>query len=385
MPKMILSMMVIIGTGFLTTDAMAGKKQAPDALDRVLRSGGITLPSSCQTFKNAKALKARRQVWQKAIKHASKKQPAQLHQWIIGGRKPPKIAIEESTYQRDCMLAQLTAQAAKRKTKLLLDFGASVSPTKSNMRAWAKHIGRTSQRRRIGSRLTKSHIRDAASQSFIWRRKFLFLHPNNFNHISSAAAKTCKLTAGHSWRPKSRRHKYCWQRKLNDHGRQREILTASSAPGISRHHWGTDFDLFNLNPRKYLGKGPYADEYLWMTGNALTHGFYQPFTGPKKLGQHTYIEERWHWSYYPAAKAITNYITNHPKAVSKALFAQWDTFEKKWNGRKKKGADYFGYVKTHWKAYMLKVSPIELSYAPWLPSYWFASPHILIQSGCEHG
>jgi D-alanyl-D-alanine carboxypeptidase-like protein len=56
-------------------------------------------------------------------------------------------------------------------------------------------------------------------------------------------------------------------RALDDNERQFEILQASSAPGISRHHWGTDFDLFDsdMNPE------------LWTVGDHLlinTGGWY---------------------------------------------------------------------------------------------------------------
>ncbi|MCB0654019.1 MAG: M15 family metallopeptidase [Saprospiraceae bacterium] len=83
-----------------------------------------------------------------------------------------------------------------------------------------------------------------------------------------------------------------------------KILLYSSMPGTSRHHWGTDFDLNNLNP-EYFQSGEGARIYQWLTANAGNFGFCQPYSpkGPERPDG--YEEEQWHWSYFPLAKQLT--------------------------------------------------------------------------------
>ncbi len=84
------------------------------------------------------------------------------------------------------------------------------------------------------------------------------------------------------------------------------ILRYSSMPGTSRHHWGTDIDINQLT-NEYFRSGKGAREYAWLTANAAEYGFCQPYStkvGPagRPFG---YEEERWHWSYLPAARPLT--------------------------------------------------------------------------------
>eukprot|EP00029_Vermamoeba_vermiformis_P008116 TRINITY_DN3704_c0_g2_i1.p1 TRINITY_DN3704_c0_g2~~TRINITY_DN3704_c0_g2_i1.p1 ORF type:complete len:245 (+),score=22.16 TRINITY_DN3704_c0_g2_i1:57-791(+) len=77
--------------------------------------------------------------------------------------------------------------------------------------------------------------------------------------------------------------------------RARAILQWSSMPGTSRHHWGTDFDLYSLDNADFnSGKGKVI--YDWLKNNAYKFGFCQPYTAGRTQG---YNEERWHWSYCP--------------------------------------------------------------------------------------
>eukprot|EP01118_Nematostelium_gracile_P009493 TRINITY_DN320_c0_g1_i1.p1 TRINITY_DN320_c0_g1~~TRINITY_DN320_c0_g1_i1.p1 ORF type:complete len:506 (-),score=63.71 TRINITY_DN320_c0_g1_i1:55-1572(-) len=85
------------------------------------------------------------------------------------------------------------------------------------------------------------------------------------------------------------------------------ILTYSSMPGTSRHHWGTDFDLTNLNA-DYWTKTQGLTFYNWLKANAHNWGFYQPYTAERATG---YSEERWHWSYAPLAiPFVRNWVDN---------------------------------------------------------------------------
>ncbi|HNU90329.1 MAG TPA: M15 family metallopeptidase [Spirochaetota bacterium] len=78
------------------------------------------------------------------------------------------------------------------------------------------------------------------------------------------------------------------------------ILEYSSMPGTSRHHWGTDFDLQELN-NSYYETGRGAVLYRWLVANAGSYGFCRPYTAGRKAG---YREEKWHWSYLPLAKRL---------------------------------------------------------------------------------
>ena len=84
-----------------------------------------------------------------------------------------------------------------------------------------------------------------------------------------------------------------------------KILLYSSMPGTSRHHWGTDIDLNQLN-NKWFEDGAGKALYEWMTANAAKFGFCQPYQS-KKTGRTGYEEEKWHWSYRPVAKQLTNF------------------------------------------------------------------------------
>lgn len=79
------------------------------------------------------------------------------------------------------------------------------------------------------------------------------------------------------------------------------ILEFSSMPGTSRHHWGTDLDINDLNDESFVGKGVHRKVYEWMTKNASNFGFGQPYTAKGPDRPNGYSEEKWHWSYLPLA------------------------------------------------------------------------------------
>lgn len=92
-----------------------------------------------------------------------------------------------------------------------------------------------------------------------------------------------------------------WKRysNLSPQERALKILEYSSMPATSRHHWGTDIDINNLNDT-YFNSGNGKLEYEWLTQNANSFGFYQVYTS-KENGRTGYNEEKWHWSYLPLA------------------------------------------------------------------------------------
>lgn len=94
-----------------------------------------------------------------------------------------------------------------------------------------------------------------------------------------------------------------WERKWNnlsgltDIEKAKKILEFSSMPSTSRHHWGTEIDVNNLN-NSYFSKGQGLKEYTWLVENADKFGFFQPYTS-KNNGRTGYNEEKWHWSFKP--------------------------------------------------------------------------------------
>lgn len=82
-----------------------------------------------------------------------------------------------------------------------------------------------------------------------------------------------------------------------------KILEYSSMPGSSRHHWGTDMDLNNLD-NDYFDRGEGKKIYDWLKAHAGEYGFCQPYSAGRL---HGYKEERWHWSYLPVALPLTDY------------------------------------------------------------------------------
>jgi len=101
-----------------------------------------------------------------------------------------------------------------------------------------------------------------------------------------------------------------WERKWgrtqymgwNDFEKAIDILTYSSMPGSSRHHWGTDFDLNSLE-NSYFENVEGLKVYDFMKRCGEEFGFFQVYSS-KDSGRTGYEEEKWHWSYIPISSAI---------------------------------------------------------------------------------
>ena len=97
-----------------------------------------------------------------------------------------------------------------------------------------------------------------------------------------------------------------------------EIITYSTLPGTSRHHWGTDIDIIdNANPQsgdvllaeKFYGDGPSSALRSWMNQNAADYGFLEVYTDhPNRKG---FAHEPWHYTYHYLSKAYLEILTNH--------------------------------------------------------------------------
>jgi zinc D-Ala-D-Ala carboxypeptidase len=123
--------------------------------------------------------------------------------------------------------------------------------------------------------------------------------------------------------------KAIWEAKWNNkyanikdpNVRARTILLYSSMPGSSRHHWGTDMDLNDLN-NTYFERDAGKKCYEWLTAHAAEYGFCQVYSpknaAARKVG---YEEEKWHWSYLPLAK---QYLAQYKTTITYADFAGFE-------------------------------------------------------------
>jgi LAS superfamily LD-carboxypeptidase LdcB len=96
------------------------------------------------------------------------------------------------------------------------------------------------------------------------------------------------------------------------------ILRWSALPGASRHHWGTDVDVYgavHLDPEYQLqltfaetqGDGPFAEFHRWLDGE-LAQGnsdFFRPYARDRG----GIAPEPWHLSYTPLATFFSRHFT----------------------------------------------------------------------------
>ncbi|WP_375057808.1 M15 family metallopeptidase [Zobellella sp. DQSA1] len=105
------------------------------------------------------------------------------------------------------------------------------------------------------------------------------------------------------------------------------ILRWSALPGTSRHHWGTDLDVYDpgllppggklqLEPWEYQEGGYFHPLSQWLEANMGRFGFYLPF-GRDGGGV---AMEPWHLSYRPLAGACAAALT--PALVAEAIRAR---------------------------------------------------------------
>lgn len=101
---------------------------------------------------------------------------------------------------------------------------------------------------------------------------------------------------------------------LSDHEKLHAILTWSALPGGSRHHWGTDIDVydraavhnwggdFSLVESEYLSGGPCHNLSCWLADNMEQFGFYRPFS----VNRGGVAIEPWHLSFKSTASNFEN-------------------------------------------------------------------------------
>lgn len=116
---------------------------------------------------------------------------------------------------------------------------------------------------------------------------------------------------------------------LSDTDKLWAILRFSALPGASRHHWGTDMDVFDraavtldyqlqLTPDECCNGGVFADLHNWLDTYLPTCDFFRPYgVKPNNAESHGVAPEPWHLSYAPAAEAFAQALT--PTALAKIL------------------------------------------------------------------
>ena len=91
----------------------------------------------------------------------------------------------------------------------------------------------------------------------------------------------------------------------------------SALPGTSRHHWGSDVDVYDKNalpanyklqmiPQEVEKGGPFAPFHDWLDDYMnRSNDFFRPYDGDSC----DVSPERWHLSYHPVASTYQQYLT----------------------------------------------------------------------------
>lgn len=96
--------------------------------------------------------------------------------------------------------------------------------------------------------------------------------------------------------------------RLSGKARLDAVLLFSALPGASRHHWGTDIDIYDsnavtdeylprLSPTEYQAGGPFYPMVLWLEQHAAEFGFFMPY----KYYRQGVAAEPWHLSFAAVA------------------------------------------------------------------------------------
>ncbi|GAA60220.1 D,D-carboxypeptidase family protein [Pseudoalteromonas sp. BSi20652] len=148
--------------------------------------------------------------------------------------------------------------------------------------------------KKAGFELTiASSFRDFDRQSIIWNNKFLGIRP-----VFNKQQEIVDLT------------------KLSDSDKCMAIMRYSALPGASRHHLGTDLDVFDkaavsddyklqLTPDEYLQGGPFAPLSNWLDTHLVKFGFYRPYQ--HDLGG--VAPELWHISHIKQSQLLVNRLS----------------------------------------------------------------------------
>jgi LAS superfamily LD-carboxypeptidase LdcB len=108
--------------------------------------------------------------------------------------------------------------------------------------------------------------------------------------------------------------------QLNDWQKLQAVMRWSALPGASRHHWGTDFDVYDANamsdgyqiqlvPEECEGQGLFAPFHDWLSNFFCQNpnNFFRPYLEDKG----GIAPELWHISYAPISNQYSEQLTNN--------------------------------------------------------------------------
>ena len=121
------------------------------------------------------------------------------------------------------------------------------------------------------------------------------------------------------------------------------IMRWSALPGASRHHWGTDIDIYDSNAigqdyavqltlEEVSGDGPFVALHDWLDARIAcgdAEGFFRPY----QIDRGGVAPERWHLSYAPLAKkfqhelsvdTLNKVLKRYPVALSDTIIEHMD-------------------------------------------------------------
>lgn len=153
-----------------------------------------------------------------------------------------------------------------------------------------------------------------------WSDKEIYLQKDTylaFEKMANAAAKDGIPLIILSGTRNFSEQKIIWDRKWNnlkattkdEIGIILNILSSSSMPSTSRHHWGTDFDINSVEDSYFLS-GLGKQVYSWLSNNARDYGFCQVYDNKKETNRKGYEVEKWHWSYMPISTLMLDAYIN---------------------------------------------------------------------------
>lgn len=157
---------------------------------------------------------------------------------------------------------------------------------------------------------TNLYLEKETYEAFVKMQKEAWKEGINFNIISGFRSFNYQKSIWES--------KWTGTRKVNGKNlktsikdpalRAKTILHYSAMPGTSRHHWGTDIDIYSLNNNAFASdKG--LKIYNWLKQNASRFGFCQVYSRIGNSRETGYNEEKWHWSYLPkSATYLSDYM-----------------------------------------------------------------------------
>ncbi|AXG69949.1 putative carboxypeptidase YodJ [Kordia sp. SMS9] len=156
-----------------------------------------------------------------------------------------------------------------------------------------------------------------------------------------------------------------WERKYKRFTKQglspinaiKKIITYSTIPGTSRHHWGTDIDIIDKNssysgdvlvPKKFHGDGPFCKLREWLEQHANTYDFHIVYTDDAHRKGFKY--EPWHYSYAPLSIPM---LKEYQKLDIKAML----------QAEKLMGSEHFNetFINSYIKENILDINPELLS------------------------